>query len=635
MANFEMNGTVLKRGRLEPGETDIVLPIDVSKIAKCAFRKQKTLSTVTMNVLVTEIGDQAFENCEALCGVGIPRPAPGQTGLLRIGHQAFAGCPKLETCYLPDGVQELGRWAFSNCVSLADLSLPDSITVMYDHVFNDCEALVKMEFPKKMTAVPAGTFAFCCALREVLLPEGITEIHAEAFKNCTALHEIALPESLTLISADAFSGSGLRKIRIPANVQTLAHAFRNCPELTEIEFAAFPQKGTKLREHLENILWETPELADAILHANKVPADFTAYLDWQRQEQQKKDPGFSEDDDRPWYDAIIDMLPHDDYILLMDTNHRVSMDLFHVIGSEYTRNSTDLFGARFGKTPPYKRWEQHFRWMMDHDQAFRAYRYENGKLTEVRELSAQFYDAQIYEGCLNAFILRHEFGLEPKNAEEKANFAAQLAKAEAFMQTLVYACYADDTAAIIERAKTAPKAELDRKFEYFGTPLSFCAAHDNLEGFQAVAEAGASLTKSIVSGTVSPLREAVRHSPRILRYVLERFPTVFEQQFHNWEGGIFWCNDRELIDLMFSRYGAAGMETYYYSLLLESSVDLKRLRYLIEHRVDCIHYKDDYYKYTPLGFAEFKYEQYPNEDHKTALELIRQEAERQQREANA
>ena len=631
MADFEMNGTVLKRGRPEPGETSIVLPIDVSKIAKCAFRKQKTLETVTMNVLVTEIGDQAFENCESLSAVGISSPAPGQTGLLRIGHQAFAGCSKLDVCYLPDGVQELGRWAFSNCTALADMPLPDSITVMYDHVFNDCESLRETDFPPKMTAVPAGTFSFCYVLSKVTLHEGVTEIGTEAFKDCRALHEIALPESLEIISRDAFSGSGLRRIRIPAGVQALGHAFRDCPELTEIEFVSFPPKGSGLRKHLEDILWETPELADAILRANDVPADFTEYLEWLKQEKLKEDPGFSEDDDRPWFYAIIDMLPQDDYVLIMDTNHGVRMDLFHVTGTEYTRNSSELFGARFGKTPPYKRWEQHFGWMMEHDQALRAYRYENGKLTEVRELSAQFYDAQIYEGCLNAFILRHEFGLEPMKQEDKAEFAEQLAKAEAFMQTLVYACYANDTPAIIARAENASKAALNEKFEYFGTPLSFCAEHDNLEGFRVLAEAGADLTKSIVSGTVSPLKEAVRHSPRILRYVLERFPDVFEQTFHNWQGGIFWCDDFELIDLMFSRYGAQGMECFYYSLLLEASVDLKRLQYLIDHHVDCVHYMDSYYKYTPLGFAELKYEQYPNEDHKKALELIRQEAAQQQK----
>lgn len=348
-------------------------------------------------------------------------------------------------------------------------------------------------------------------------------------------------------------------------------------------------------------------------------------------ERCKPDPGFSADDDRPWYEALIDMLEFDDYILILDTDHCISMQLYRVIGSEYER-SYEMNNTRFGKTTPRDRWEEHFKWMMENDRALRAYRWENGKLTEIRELSRQFYDSWVYDGCVNAVILRNEFGLEPKDEQAKADFAANLAKAEKFMQTLVYACYVDDRSAILERAKTAGKTALNEKFAYFGTPLIFCARHDFLEGFKAIAERGGDLTKSIVSGTVSPLGEAVRHSPAILRYVLEAYPEVFEQTFHNWNGGIFWCGDRELIDLMFSRYGAQGMECFYYSLVLESSVDLKRLRYLIDHHVDCIHYVDSYYKYTPLGFAELKFEQYPNDDHKTALELIRQEAERQRQQ---
>lgn len=631
MAEFKMKDTVLQKCKPAEGETDIVIPAGVTRIAPQAFYKLKTIRTVTIPETVTKIGNRAFEMCPDLTVVAIIPPQSPDTGLKHIEYQAFEGCQQLAACTLPETVTKMDRWAFSGCTALREMPLPDGLTDVSDHLLSGCKSITKAAIPAGMTTVPPQMFSSCDNLSEVTIHEGVTKIEAEAFKDCKSLHEITLPESLTLISRDAFTGSGIRRLRIPANVQILANAFQYCPELTEIEFAVFPQKGTKLREHLENILWESPELIEVILRGNQVPQDFRDFLDWMEQERNRSEEEFPQDDDRPWYEALIDMLEFDDYILILDTDHCVSMKLYHVIGSEY-EPSYEMNNARFGKTTPYDRWKEHFKWMMENDRALRAYRWENGKLTEIRELSRQFYDSWVYDGCVNAVILRNEFGLEPKDEKAKAEFADNLAKAEIFMRTLVYACYVDDRSAILERAKTAGKTALNEKFEYFGTPLTFCAKHDFLEGFKALAERGADLTKSIVDGTVSPLGEAVRHSPAILRYVLEAYPEVFERTFRNWNGGIFWCDDWELIDLVFSRYGAQGMECFYYSLVIQSTVDLKRLQYLLDHHVDCIHYVDSYYKYTPLGFAELKYEQYPNEDHKTALELIRQEAERQRQQ---
>ncbi len=625
MPNFEMNGTVIKRGRTDANETSIVLPTEATKVGKCAFRKNKTLTFVNMNVLVTEIGDQAFENCENLCGVRIPSPAPGLTGLLRIGHQAFSGCAKLEACCLPDGLQELGRWAFSHCPSLADISLPDSISVMYDHAFCGCSALRQIRFPANMTNIPAGTFAYCESLEAVTIPEGVTEIHAEAFMNCVSLHEITLPKSLTLLSRDVFQGSGLRSIRIPASVTVLANAFRDCAELTEIVFEAFPEKDTKLRKNIEDMLWESPELADKILRANAVPQDFRDYAEWMRREKNAPAEALPQDG-RPWYEAIIEMLPQDDYILLMDTHSQVSMELYHVIGDEYTRNSSELFGARFGKTPPYERWKEHFRQMMDSDQALRAYRYEKGALTEVRELSRQVYDPWVYDGCVNAVILRREFGLEPKHPDLKAQFAENLAKAEKFMQTLVYACYVDDRPAILERAAKASKTALNEKFEYFGTPLTFCAKHDFLEGFRAITERGGDLTKQIVAGTVCPIREAMLHSPAITLYIAQEHPEAFDRHYQNWAYDLLLCEDLRVWEILYRRWGSQGMEKLIFSLLRrEENVSTELIRWMVGHGADVQQYTDPDCGCNAQEFAKQMFEKYGDDAHRQAWEILKRE----------
>ena len=527
MAEFKMKDTVLQKCKPSADETDIVIPAGVTRIAPQAFYKLKTIRTVTIPETVTKIGNRAFELCPVLAAVAIMPAQSPDTGLKHIEYQAFEGCQQLAVCRLPETVTKIERWAFSGCTALREMPLPDGLTEVSDHLLSCCESITKAVIPAGMTTVPPQMFSGCVNLSEVTVHEGVTEINTEAFKDCKNLHEITLPESLTLISRDAFSGSGIRRLRIPANVSILANGFRNCPELTEIEFAVFPQKGTKIREHLENILWESPELTEVILRGNQVPQDFRDFLGWMEKERHSNKEEFPKDDDRPWYEALIDMLEFDDYILILDTDHCVSMQLYRVIGSKYER-SYEMNNSRFGKTTPYDRWESTFKRMMDNDQALRAYRYETGKLTEIRELSRKIYDSWVYDGCVNAVILRNEFGLEPKEEKAKADFASNLEKAEKFMQTLVYACYVDDRSAILERAKTASKTALNEKFEYFGTPLIFCAKHDFLEGFKAIAKRGGDITKRIVGGTVSPIGEALNNSPAITLYIAQEHPEAFD-----------------------------------------------------------------------------------------------------------
>ena len=629
MAEFKMKDTVLQKCKPAADETDIVIPAGVTRIAPQAFYKLKTIRTVTIPETVTKIGNRAFELCTDLTAVTIMPAQSPDTGLKHIEYQAFEGCQQLAVCRLPETVTKIERWAFSGCTALREMPLPDGLTDVSDHLLSCCESITQAVIPAGMTTVPAQMFNGCISLSEVTVHEGVTEINTEAFKDCKNLHEITLPESLTLISRDAFSASGIRRIRIPANVSALANGFRNCPELTEIEFAVFPQKGTKIREHLENILWESPELIEVILRGNQVPQDFRDFLDWMEKERHSNKEEFPKDDNRPWYEALIDMLEFDDYILILDTVQCVSMQLYRVIGSEYER-SYEMNNSRFGKTTPYDRWKDTFRWMMDNDQAFRAYRYENGQLTEIRALSKQVYNSWVYDGCVNNVILRNEFGLEPKDEKMKADFAANLEIANQFMQTLVYACYADDRSAILARAKTASKTALNEKFEYFGTPLIFCAKHDFLEGFKAIAERGGDITKRIVGGTVSPIGEALNNSPAITLYIAQEHPEAFDAFYKNWQQGyeLVRCDDLRVWDILYSRWGAEGMEALYFTYLLsQSDVDLTMIQYLIDHGADFLRINSDY-GCNALDFAQQQYEKYGDDSHKQAYERLKAAAAR-------
>ena len=591
MAQFEIVDGVLKKCKPDRGETEIVIPDGVTKIANGLFKGKKSIVKVTLPMSLTEIGEQAFRDCIAL-----------------------------EECDLPESLNEIGNSAFAGCTALKAISLPQHMPHIVSKCFSGCTGLTEAVIPSGWDKVPHYFFDGCTNLRKVTIPEGVKMIDGGAFGGCSALCEISLPESLEKIGSGVFTDSGVREIRIPAGTYEVWYStFQNASNLKKIEYAVFPKQGTKLFEHLQKMLKQYPELADAVAAADNVPEDFRRYLNWI-----KNGSVFPREEDLLWPEKVIDKLKYDDYILIMNTCQCIAMNIYHVIGNEYTDSNDESYNCVPAK-PLYYEWDEYFRWMMVNDHIFRAYRYEHGKLVETRDIDKKRYDQNIYIGCQIEMILRQEFGLEPQSPEWKAKFAAELAKAEEFKQTLVYACYVNDTPAILARAKHAKKADLNFVFEHVhATPLILCARNDNLEGFRALAEAGADLKKS-VRNWIRPLEEARVHSPAILRYVFETYPDVFDSWYGNWKNDAFYCSDGELIEDMFRRYGAQGLEECYFTAMVKPPVSMDTLKFLTSHHVDCSSYLSKYHKCSAVEFAEKKCGEYPDDDgYKAALELLKQ-----------
>ncbi len=313
--------------------------------------------------------------------------------------------------------------------------------------------------------------------------------------------------------------------------------------------------------------------------------------------------------EQKWFETFGESLAGEEYIFLLDTIGGVRASLYSVEGNTYLSANRELFNGMNGNPSPYKKYESVFMDMMEHDKGLHVYRYRDGCFAEYRSLPKKVYDPHVYDGCQHEVILREEFGLEPQSAEAQEAFAAALKKAERFKKTLVYSCYIGDTPQIIERAKTASNAQLNKKFEYFSTPLSLCARNNDLAGFRAVAEAGADLTKAVTRGTVSPLGEAIRCSPDIVLYAAKAFPDVFDAHFRNWGGNVSACTDRRVYELLFDLYGTEGMEDLIFSMIQMNNGE--GLAFLLEHGANVRQYHPRW-KCTPLEFAERKYKQYKN-----------------------
>ena len=75
---------------IDEGETDVVIPDNVTKISGSAFEGCKRVQSVIIPDGVTSIGISAFKECSSLRSVTIP------DSVIDIGSKAFYGTPFLE-----------------------------------------------------------------------------------------------------------------------------------------------------------------------------------------------------------------------------------------------------------------------------------------------------------------------------------------------------------------------------------------------------------------------------------------------------------------------------------------------------------------------------------------------------------
>lgn len=147
---------------------------------------------------VTEIGEEAFKNCENIKSVTIPET------VTVIGKSAFAGCVKLENVSMSDNVTEIASFAFSGCKALKLDKLPESITTLGAYAFKNCTSLAGIIIQPKLERIGNGAFEGCTALEKIDLPDTVKSIGNEAFNKCTGLTEVSIANPEMEIGGSAF-----------------------------------------------------------------------------------------------------------------------------------------------------------------------------------------------------------------------------------------------------------------------------------------------------------------------------------------------------------------------------------------------------------------------------------------------
>jgi hypothetical protein len=119
-----------------------------------------------------------------------------------IGERAFADT-SVANVTIPDSVTNIGLEAFDDCQNLTNVVLPDSLSIVGEDAF-DGAGLTSITIPIGVTNIGYGAFDVGQTLTNVTIEFGITDIQTYMFAGCGLLN-VVIPESITNIEPYAFS----------------------------------------------------------------------------------------------------------------------------------------------------------------------------------------------------------------------------------------------------------------------------------------------------------------------------------------------------------------------------------------------------------------------------------------------
>ena len=142
------------------------------------------MTSITIPNSVTEIGYEAFYDCDGLTSVTIPN------SVTSIASSAFYNCDGLTSITIPYSVASIGKEAFGYCYGLTSVTIGNSVRLIGDDAFNDCTGLTSITIGNSVTKIGDGAFNDCRGLTSITIPNSVTSIGKLAFQGCTGLKSV-------------------------------------------------------------------------------------------------------------------------------------------------------------------------------------------------------------------------------------------------------------------------------------------------------------------------------------------------------------------------------------------------------------------------------------------------------------
>ena len=229
--DFMRNHTKLKR---------VEMPVLISSIGNHAFDGCSSLNYFLLTDSLRYIGDYAFNGCTSLSSstffdVCVHNP-------LEIGEGAFKGCTALPKATFNANVT-LGKQAFANCTGLTQISFAQSATIG-DEAFKGCTGLPasQLTFSKP---VAIGTGAFSGTKVTSFVFNDTVTLAKDAFKGASSATAVTIQRVSPSTSENAFENSYVKTLTV--NEMNLSKVFlKNASNLEAITFPSNFYQQTSL-----------------------------------------------------------------------------------------------------------------------------------------------------------------------------------------------------------------------------------------------------------------------------------------------------------------------------------------------------------------------------------------------------
>lgn len=218
----DKNDNIIINGILywhKDGDSEVVVPDKVHKIATNAFIRCNELKAVKIPDTVTRIGKNAFENCYYLSDINLPQK-------INIEEPCFLGCEGLtdsngniifndvlywnngqkDNVIIPDNVKKIGKYAFRYSQCMKTVRIPGTVQIIGDHAFDGCNALLDIKIDEGVKEIGAYAFSFMETLKSIEIPDSVEVIGDSAFGYCSNLEEVKIKNTGVKLGADLYIG---------------------------------------------------------------------------------------------------------------------------------------------------------------------------------------------------------------------------------------------------------------------------------------------------------------------------------------------------------------------------------------------------------------------------------------------
>lgn len=201
-----------------PNLETVDLPSSVTTIEKDAFGAAR-IKYITLPEGVTTI-DEAFSDCDSLKWITLPE------SLTTIDGAAFWNCVKLDSLFIPCGVNTIAQCITAACSGLKSLVI-DSENPIYDSR-DGCNAIILTAENKLIQGSPTA-----------FIPESVTAIGDYAFWATYIPSTFTIPNSVRTIGNKAFMGTKFVNLIIPDSTEWIGdQSFALCQSLASLTLPA-------------------------------------------------------------------------------------------------------------------------------------------------------------------------------------------------------------------------------------------------------------------------------------------------------------------------------------------------------------------------------------------------------------